>query len=283
MKPDCLDIGTIQAFMDGELSHDDSSHVSGHLAACDACARALAEAEDEAAIVFPALAREMDSLVPTQRLWTKIDDAIRDERKGLRFWRKAWTYVATALASPAIAVAASVLLVMGISVLYLVNRKEATADIADNTIASRQMSTTATVQLPTIDRIPIQTTTQGDRPVFHPQRERFAVTPAVVRTIQQRSVNSVGYLPGEESFVQTISNLTKTVESQKDGVLRPSERVAYERDMAVVDDSIAKIRNEVRRNPKNETARQVLYSSYQNKIDLLNSVSQKEELVASLK
>ncbi len=65
--------------------------------------------------------------------------------------------------------------------------------------------------------------------------------------------------------------------------MRPGERIAYERDMAVVNDAIAKMRNEVKRNPRNETAKQVLYSSYQNKIDLLNSVSQKEELVASLR
>ena len=89
-------------------------------------------------------------------------------------------------------------------------------------------------------------------------------------------------MPGEESYVKTISSLSSTVKDQKDEVLRPSERIAYERDMAVVNDTIAKMRTEVKKNPKNASAKQVLYSSYQNKIDLLNSVSQKEELVASL-
>ena len=65
--------------------------------------------------------------------------------------------------------------------------------------------------------------------------------------------------------------------------MRPSERIAYERDMAVVNDAIVKIKTAVKKNPKNESAKQMLYSSYQNKIDLLNSVSQKEELMASLK
>jgi hypothetical protein len=65
--------------------------------------------------------------------------------------------------------------------------------------------------------------------------------------------------------------------------MRPSERVAYERDMAMVNDSIDRMRREVKKNPKNESAKQVLYSSYQNKIDLLNSVSQKGELMASLR
>lgn len=90
-------------------------------------------------------------------------------------------------------------------------------------------------------------------------------------------------MPGEESYVRTISSLKKTVEDQKDAVLRPSERIAYEKDLAVVNDTISKMRKEVRKNPKNESARQVLYNSYQNKIDLMNSVAQKEELVASLR
>ena len=93
---------------------------------------------------------------------------------------------------------------------------------------------------------------------------------------------SINGLPGEESYVRTIATLARSVEGQKDTTMRPSERVAYERDMAVVNDSIAKMRQEVKKNPKNESAKQVLYSSYQNKIDLLNSVSQKEELMASL-
>jgi ribosomal protein S15P/S13E len=91
------------------------------------------------------------------------------------------------------------------------------------------------------------------------------------------------YIPGEESYVKTIASLSQTVNNQKDTVLRPSELVSYERDMAVVDDAINKMRKEVQKNPKNESAKQVLYTSYQNKIDLLNSVSQREELVASLR
>ena len=65
--------------------------------------------------------------------------------------------------------------------------------------------------------------------------------------------------------------------------MRPSQRVAYEHDMAVVDDAIVKMKKEVKKNPANRSARQVLYASYQNKIDLLKSVSQKEELMASLR
>ena len=97
------------------------------------------------------------------------------------------------------------------------------------------------------------------------------------------TTSSDGYMPGEESYVKTISILSKSVDEQKDSVMRPSERISYERDMAVVNDAIAKMKTAVKKNPRDESAKQVLYSSYQNKIDLLNSVSQKEELMASLR
>ena len=83
--------------------------------------------------------------------------------------------------------------------------------------------------------------------------------------------------------MRTIATLEKTVAEQKDSVLRPSERVAYERDMAMVNDNIDRLRLEAKKNPRSGSIKQVLYSSYQNKIDLLNAVSAKEELVASLK
>ena len=76
MKENCLDIGIIQAFLDGELAHAESARVSSHVALCDGCASMLAEAENESALVFSALDREFNTLVPTQRLWNRINDSI---------------------------------------------------------------------------------------------------------------------------------------------------------------------------------------------------------------
>src|SRR5258706_13703099 len=114
MNDNCLDIGIIQAFLDGELAHDNSARVSGHIAACDVCALMLADAEDESAIVFPALEREFNTLVPTQRLWNKINDSIVTERESRPFWHKAWAFLTAALVNPSIAVASSLVIVFGI-------------------------------------------------------------------------------------------------------------------------------------------------------------------------
>jgi hypothetical protein len=91
-----------------------------------------------------------------------------------------------------------------------------------------------------------------------------------------------GNILGEESYIKTIATLNTTVANRKDEVLSPSMRYAFERDLAVTDDAITKMKLEVRRNPKNEAAKQILRASYQNKIDLLNSVANKTELMASL-
>ncbi len=83
--------------------------------------------------------------------------------------------------------------------------------------------------------------------------------------------------------MRTIADLKQNVDGQKDRIMNPSSRISYERDMAVVNDAIKKMKEVVKKNPKNQSAKQVLYSSYQNKIDLLNSVVEREELMASLR
>ncbi|CAN5398653.1 hypothetical protein BH20ACI2_BH20ACI2_27440 [soil metagenome] len=286
MKENCLDTGMVQAFMDGELSHDQIARVSDHLEGCHSCAYMLGQAEDEAAVVFSALDREFNTLVPTQRLWSKINDSIETQRKGTSFWQRAQAFLATAFASPSFVGAAGLLVAFGVFSLVLLNSDPLPADIA-------AVPGPVVVTAPAFEPLRVKATVTVNRVVDTLADARPRVERAVYRSISasktsasrgERTVPALsnGYMEGEESYVKTIYSLARTAEEQKDSVLRPSERVAYERDMALVNDTIARMRHEVKRNPKNETAKQVLYSSYQNKIDLLNSVSQKEELVASL-
>ena len=286
MKKECLDIGIIQAFMDGELAHDESARVSHHIAACDACALMLADAEDESAIVFPALEREFNSLVPTQRLWNKINAEIETTRENAPFWTKAWAFISVSLLNPSFAAAAGLIVVLGlVSVVWMSRTSPAGDTVASSTQSAPKPD--SKVGVPPADRVisnePAPSAIRTAVPV---RADRMIPMAAVITEKLPNGRNSntaAAVLPGEESYVRTIASLAKTVESQKDTVLRPGERIAYERDMALVNDAIEKMRKEVKRNPRNDSANQVLYSSYQNKIDLLNSVSQKEELVASLK
>ncbi len=296
MHSEHFDIGTIQAFLDGELSHERVDRVLSHIAACDNCALMLSEAEEESAIVFPALEREFNSLVPTQRLWNKINDSIAIEKQNAPFWQKAWSYVSVAFTSPSITAMAGLLIVFGLGAIFWMGRSQQVqpgAEIGSArkpavTVNSAPRITTASVDQPTAqpdpgDSDPTPVRSAGpriERASYQSGSRRIVATPAVYKPNVNPNENG---MPGEESYLKTIASLSKTVETQKDTAMRPSERVSYERDMAMVNDSITRMRQEVKRNPKNDSAKQVLYSSYQNKIDLLNSVSQKEELMASLR
>ncbi|MBK8304852.1 MAG: zf-HC2 domain-containing protein [Chloracidobacterium sp.] len=143
MNANCFDIGMIQAFLDGELTHDESTRVSGHVATCDACAVMLAVAEEESALVFPALEREFNTLVPTQRLWNKINDSIETERGNRSIFSKAWAFLAVALANPTFAAAASVLIVIGISAAVLLNRAPEQPTVAEVVGLKTTVSTSA--------------------------------------------------------------------------------------------------------------------------------------------
>lgn len=284
MKQNCLDIGIIQAFLDGELSHETAERVSGHLALCDSCLVLTAEAENESALVFGVLGREMDALVPTQRLWSKINDSLVTERENRSIWHKVYAYIAIAVRNPSLTAAAGLLVVIGIFSVVFLNRSDSpSAEIPANPFLTAGIQDNPSVAAGSGSTIPAVDITSTTRPAAY--RAERAVFRAEPRRAAPTSVgNSSGYLPGEESYVKTISTLAKSVDEQKDsGLMRASERNAYERDMAVVNDAITKMKREVKRNPRNEAAKQVLYASYQNKIDLLSSVAAKEELLVSLR
>jgi hypothetical protein len=298
MKANCLDIGLIQAFLDGETAPAVSLEIADHVSGCDACSGMLAEAEEQSAVVFPLLEREFNTLVPTQRLWARINEEITIEKRNTPLWKKLWTAVAIQLHNPSITVAASIVVILGIFAAFW------NGDATE--MRSEQLASSGSSAVPAGLPVSAPSRPESSVPAADPElaadlaparvpsarQPQFVVQRADLRLPPRRSTASStdaavasvpAYLPGEESYVKTIASLTETVAVQKDEVMAPSERVAYERDMAVVNDSIKKIRAEVRKNPRNESARQVLYSSYQNKIDLLNSVTQKGELIASLR
>jgi anti-sigma factor RsiW len=290
MMDNCLEIGEIQSFLDGELRNDELARVSGHIAACDACSLALADAEDQSVLVFSALEREFDSLVPTQRLWNRINDSIEIEKRQQPFWKKAWALVSAGLVSPSMAAAASLLIVFGVVGGLLINRQQTqpvavskVETVAKPSVASAAPVSTVNEILPTEPAsADVRVPDAEIRPIQAVARTRERTLPARTTETGADALNDAGYLPGEESYLKTIASLSRSLDGQKDTIMRPSERISYERNLAVVDNSIDQMRAEVKKDPRNASAKQVLYSSYQNKIDLLNSISQKGELVAGL-
>ena len=292
-----FEIGTIQAFLDGETTPDISLRLTDHVADCDVCARLLATAEEESAFVFSALERELNTLVPTQRLWSRINESIAVEKKA-SVWEKFVLSVRASLANPSIAASAGVIMVVGMfAILWMPSGNGPEIVKGPSPNGSEVPTAPHSPAGSSVDTAPAPVTVASkddnkvDEPTYvkeskmSPQSiQRMMTADYRVAAKAPRVENaSDGYIPGEESYVRTIADLKESVDSQKDAVLTPSNRVSYERDMAVVNDSIDRMRQVVKKNPRNQAARQVLYSSYQDKIDLLNSVAQREELIAGMR
>lgn len=298
MTDKCFDIGAMQAFLDGELAAEITEAVARHVSACDECARLLAESEEESALAFSLLEQEFNTLVPTQRLWTKINNSIEREKKS--FWRP----IFARLLQPQMAAFASLIFVAVVSITLLSLKPNAPVNNVARTIEKNQSVAPIVAEN---ENQPIVAPTDLPQP-----NERVSAKPGIgksefrtVKTSYSRNeknapetkVSSVSFgnqtpiansaisenVLGEESYLKTIATLNTTVENRKDEVLSPSARFAFERDLAVTSDAINRMRKEVRKNPNNEAAKQILRASYQNKIDLLNSVADKTELMASLK
>jgi len=306
MMEKCFDEGTIQAFLDGELASDLSEKVACHAAACDSCALMLAEAEEESAFAFSVLEEEFNTLVPTNRLWTKINDSIEGNKKPF------WQIVFARFSNPSVAAFASLLIVAGLftafmSLKYEDDKNSIATNIPDKQIvnspisnddSSVRQSNQSQPDVGGITEIKVSSTNK-EKNKFGVVKVAFSEKENNLKPIKNRKPNVITNrnpkspievesrssdenLLGEESYIKTIATLEKTVDSRKDDVLRVSARFAFEKDLAVTDDAIKKMKAEVRKNPKNEAAKDVLRASYQNKIDLLNSVAEKTELMSSL-
>ena len=304
MSGKCFDIGIIQAFLDGETSPDLTARVTEHVAMCDACAIQLADADEENSIVFSTLDREFNTLVPTQRLWTRINETISVEKIRLSVWQRFLAaFPLLQLSSPTFAAIAGVLMLVTafavvnglrnradngfvavVPVPYTAENSPApiTADDPVSTVAQTVSSNTdANQSKPTAVQAAVKESRIPAEKIRNVVNAEYIA--AKRNPIRDMNVVEAAYLPGEVSYVKTISDLRQSVDGKKDRVLTPSSRVSYERDMAVVNDSIKRMQSVVRKNPRNQAAKQVLYSAYQDKIDLLNSVAQREELMASLR
>lgn len=96
-------------------------------------------------------------------------------------------------------------------------------------------------------------------------------TPAETASAQQS-------VPGEENYLKTIASLSKVVEVGGADALRPQFRIAYERNLAVIDKAIEETRRAALRDPKDADTTSFLFSAYQNKIDLLSTAADQAQV-----
>ena len=290
MKNRCFDIGTIQAFIDGETNGELSLSIADHAADCDDCAARIANAEEENSYVFAALDREVNTLVPTQRLWSRINVSIKEENSRLSFGQRISAALTAILRQPSFGAALGVVLIfVFVAVFWTFDNGRQLADVTvpaktENVISAPNVQTDPYTEVAA--RVEPKPETQNDRNSYHVETAVYRPERRISNRTENIKTNTrpaaTAYLPAEESYVKTIDGLKRNIEN-KDTMMPASSRVSYERDMAIVDDTIVKMKAAVNNNPKNEAAKQALYASYQDKIDLLNSAAQREELMASIR
>ena len=265
---ECIDAGTLQAYFDGEIGPEMAAAVASHLASCQTCAQAARVVENESLLLSEALKPEFAESIPTQRLRYRVEAAIAEPQtvkpvssggpwKSLSdlfflFPQRAFGYAG---------LTAIIILSAILGVIYLQRGK--VSPVAQNESAK-----------PLITPEPSPEVASPGPDTNLPPKRRAPVEPQkriVTRKSSGRDAATASVLPSERNYLRTIATLDATLKS--DRPMRPSLRVEYEHNLALLDEAIEMTRDAARKNPKDPQAAQFMFSAYQSKVDLLNQVA----------
>lgn len=284
----CLDEAKLQSYFDGELSIDAMESVTSHLASCVTCAAAAREVEQESALLMEALSAEFDASIPTERLRERIDLAVLGERVAVAnstqkaggglaaFFSSLFNFgTQRTLGFASLAVVLAFAAILGVVMMNQPDQppaqtgvnQPATTNVGGNPAVSSKVGTVA-VALPSDSSAgPAPSTTNP--PASTPSNKERKIKAIGPKPSQ---IPVVKLIPGERSYLQTIARLDSTIKSDKKE-MRPSLRVEYERNLAVVDRAIAATRTAAKSNPNNPDAADFMFAAYQSKVDLLNTIA----------
>jgi hypothetical protein len=274
----CLDEGMLQSYFDGELSTLLMERATSHLASCVTCASAARELEEENALLSEAFAMEFAESVPTERLRRRIDAAV----SGIQIVRpvvqqpsRVSSFFSSLtslfmLAPQRTMGYAALMLVLVFGVIFGLAKLRGSAP-DESTIAGVKATVNPTSAITdsgaivkTVDSI--KTPVEEEPPVKVKRQRRQVATQVAPKPAP------VKLLPGERAYLQTIAKLDTTIkEGKKD--MRPALQVEYERNLAVVDRTIAATRNAAKKNPGDPDAADFMFAAYQSKVDLLNTIA----------
>jgi hypothetical protein len=270
---DCIDEGTLQAYFDGELGHELAAAVATHLASCLTCAQAARIVENESLLLSEALEPEFAESIPTERLRYHVEAAIAERQidrpaKCGASPKHSWLTSLRDLFFPSpqrafgyAGLAAIIILSAILGAIYLQRGK--VGPVAQNEPAKPLTNPAPSPEVvspgPGTNQLP-----KPNGPVEAPKN-------FVPRKSPGRSAATAGALPGERNYMKTIATLNATLKS--DRPMRPSLRVEYEHNLALLDQAIEMTRDAARKNPKDPRAAQFMFAAYQSKVDLLNQVA----------
>ena len=262
----CIDEGTLQSWFDGELDANAAATVTAHLHGCAACAEAANALEAENLVLSEGLSAEFAAAIPTERLRQRVNAAVA----GLKVAGEApvsppwWSTLGDLLPSFRVlayaSATAAVLLAGWLAVVYL---------------KRDQPEALATVQRGFPD-IAVVTPKETPNP---PPKQSYPLPPRQTSPIRKdrpvdEQANSLAWQ--ERQYERAITKLNEAMKAQ--APLRPSLRVEYEYNLAVIDSAITTTRDVARKNPNDPQATQFVLAAYQSKIDLMNQIADARDL-----
>lgn len=257
---DCIDEGTLQAWFDGELPADAAANVTSHVNTCTHCANEAATLKAEHSVLATAMAAEFSQGVPTERLRQQLDARIAGLNAPNRSkviaprWTLSSLFAFRPLAYASLA--AVILLAAFLGLVYFKKNNTTPRNIEVNNQNPPQLPQ------PSPEPTTVRVVDQPNPPSSPRTPDKLKRKAAPQRTTEPPFVKQ------ERDYQTTIARLNETFQSKPP--LRPSLRVEYEYNLALIDNAIAATRDVARKNPKDPHAAQFMLTAYQSKVDLMN-------------
>jgi hypothetical protein len=293
-----LDEGILQAYIDGELPQAQAAGTAAHLAACETCSAALAEAEDESSFFATAFAPDEAVNVPTAALRARINAAVAQldtaaesgqrHSQGRTFGgflaslSGLFTFTpraAAAFATLLVAVAAGVIYFSSQRSQQPQDKPQGSSEIAKVNPAPAPKS--VAVQPPGVTPVPSPEPVKVEKESHVAgNRPRAANRAAESKRQPLTRAPKEEALPGEKEYRTAIATLEKTIKFGGEQSLRPTLRADYERNLALLDSAIQQTRQVAAQNPKDKDVVGFLMSAYQSKVELLSRVADQAQVAA---
>lgn len=284
-----LDEGLIQTYIDGELSQEETHATAQHLAACEVCSKALAEAEGETAFFAKAFAPDESLNVPTASLRVRLNAAVaqveasekpRQQHSQDRSLGALFASLSSLFTPRAAAAFAALLVAVVAGIIYLSSQRSRPTNDAPQVAGTHPTNTPA----PLTPKPEVVTPEALEPPVKKEGPTPYVMANHAPRSNRRRPAAQkspkVELLPGEQEYRAAIASLEKTIKLGGDETLRPVLRADYERNLALLDSAITQTRQVAAGNPKDKDAVGFLMAAYQSKVELLTRVADQAQVAA---
>ena len=283
---ECLQEEVLQSYLDGELHGRQMEQVTSHLSACFTCSDLARQLEQENSILASALAPEFAAAVPSERLRQRIDAAIGSARieaaggnassTNVRNWLSLLSDLFAFRPQRALGYA-SLILIVGFGLIMGMMRWQTvpTSPIDSLVATASPAPTPAPTAAPPVKSVPPSSEQNNPKSSTPSERRQRGSAIAGRTTSRQNDIvaNHVKLLPGERSYLQTIAQLDSTIKAEKSR-MKPGVQAEYQRNLAFVDRTLAVARTAAKSNPNDPDATEFMFSAYQSKVDLLNTVAE---------